>query len=117
MIALLTPDEPPRLIAQDGETTYSFSNATKYWANLDLIVSQPDGQEARFSLRLRDIATFIGLIGDSLDNPDRFIGLLSNDLAFSYNHLRVEIKQGDRRVEMGQWIAKRLAEALQASIA
>ncbi len=113
MIAVCTPpDDDARIIAQDGETTYSLGNATKYWANLDLIVSQPNGQEARFSLRLRDIATFIGLVEDSLKRPDRFIGLLSNDFAFSYDALCVEIRQGFQHISIPQWIARDLADAL-----
>jgi hypothetical protein len=112
MIAVCTPDDDARIVAQDGQTTYSFGQATKYWANLDFIVHQPGVQEARFSLRLRDIATFISLVKDSLNSPDRFIGRLSNDFAFSYDALRVGIKQGSQNIEMPQWIAKRLVEAL-----
>jgi hypothetical protein len=113
MIAVCTPpDDDARVIAQDGETRYSIGNATKYWANLDLIISQPGG-EARFSLRFWDIQVFIGLVEDSLKSPSRFIGFVSNDLVYSYNALRVEIKQGSQHAEMPQWIARSLAKVLQ----
>lgn len=113
MIAVCTPpDDDARIVAQDSETTYSLGNATKYWANLDLIVSQPDVQETRFSLRFWDIQVFIGLVEDSLKSPSRFIGFVSNDLVYSYNALQVEIKQGSQRAEMPQWIARDLAKAL-----
>jgi hypothetical protein len=111
MIAICTPDEPPRLIAQDADVTYSLGRATNRRANLDLIVRQPSG-EARFSLRFWDIQVFIGLVEDSLKSPDRFIGFVSNDLVYSYNALRVEIKQGSQRAEMPQWIARDLVKAL-----